>query len=200
MIYQRPFPPIEGWMLLAELQWLYHMAQKYKTIVGIGSWKGKSTHALLSGAIRGGGQVVAVDHFKGAEGFQDSFFVEAQQMNMYHIFMSRVGHFPNLTVYKMSSEEAASHLPEVEMVFIDGGHEPEEVEQDLDLWLPKTTKLICGHDYTNFDGVKKAVNARFGLPDGTMETIWWVDLEKRAQKALNPEPEITIWEAANDPA
>ncbi len=200
MIYQRPYPPIDGWMVLPEIQWLYHQAKKYKTIVEIGSWKGKSTHALLSGAVRGGGQVVAVDHFQGAEGFRDTYFGEAQLVDIYHVFMSRVGHFPNLTVYKMSSAEAAPHLPEVEMVFIDGGHEPDEVESDLDLWVPKATKLICGHDYTNFDGVKKAVNKRFGLPDGTIETVWWVDLEKRAQGAVTSEPEITVWEAANDPA
>ncbi len=52
---------IQGWMSLKELNWLYQQAKKCDSILEIGSWKGRSTHALLSGCK---GIVTCVDTFK----------------------------------------------------------------------------------------------------------------------------------------
>lgn len=174
MIYRCPRVPIQGWMSLPELQWLYHEAKKYRTIAEIGCWKGKSTHALLSGALQGGGTVTAIDHFEGTE-IEPLLMQEVANADIYHLFMANVGRFPNLKVIKLPSKEAAEHLGPTEMTFIDGGHLYPEVVSDLDLYLPKTTKLICGHDY-NFPQVKQAVIERFGVPE-VIDTIWYVRLE-----------------------
>lgn len=47
-------------------------------------------------------------------------------------------------------------------VFIDAGHEYEDVRADIDAWLPKVKRsgIIAGHDY-DFPGVAKAVDERF---------------------------------------
>jgi len=116
---------------------------------------------------------MVVDHFQGAKG-QEKFFHEVAHRDIYHIFMANLGHFSNLMVLKMSSVEAANQVGLAEMVFIDAGHEYEEVKEDIEAWTPKATKMLCGHDY-QFPGVKKAVMEKFGVPK-VIDTIWYVEL------------------------
>ena len=51
---------IEGWMEQTELEWLYSIASEMESIVEIGSWKGRSIHALCT---RCKGTVTAIDLF-----------------------------------------------------------------------------------------------------------------------------------------
>lgn len=161
---------IDGWMSSEELVLLNNLAKETNSIVEIGSWKGKSTHALLSGCK---GIVTAVDHFKGTvsdgdahkEAFEDS-------ESVYKQFVDNVGHFINLKIIKNTSEEAVANFEDksIDMVFIDGEHTFESVRKDIDIWFPKTKKIICGHDY-NFEGVKEAVNKAFNKVE-TIGSIW----------------------------
>lgn len=172
-MYKYPQNIIHGWMTPTELQWLYSMAMKHKTIVEIGCWKGRSTHALLTGAEKCGGFVTVVDHFQGAKG-QEAFFPEVAYQDMYHVFMANLGHFDNLKVLKMKSLEGVKYVDQTEMTFIDGSHDYQDVLDDIDAWMPKTTKMLCGHDYT-FPEVKKAVMERFGVPKILCDSIWAVE-------------------------
>jgi len=97
---------------------------------------------------------------------------EAQEKDIHAEFMKNVGHYENLKVLKMPSLEAARQFEDksVDMVFIDGGHTYAEVKADIEAWLPKAKKLICGHDYT-WMSVQEAVTEKFGIPD-TAESIW----------------------------
>jgi predicted O-methyltransferase YrrM len=148
---------IGGWMTQQEMIYLLNAAKKMESIVEIGSWKGKSTHALLTGCKRG--IVHAIDHFKGSpsDGYahQEAF---DDPESVYMQFLGNVGHFPNLKVHKSSSEDAAKEFEDmsIDMVFIDAEHTYDAVKKDIELWFPKCKKLICGHDY-NFPTVKEAV-------------------------------------------
>lgn len=138
-----------------EALWLYERAKSMSSIVEIGSYKGRSTHALLSGCP---GKVWAVDHFKGSVDTGDATYGK----NGKNDFLENVGHFPNLILLEMSSKEAASQFEDklIDMVFIDAGHLYEEILEDLKLWLPKTKVLICGHDI-HHDGVVRAIVETF---------------------------------------
>lgn len=151
---------IPGWMRSKELAWLYLVAQEMDNIVEIGSWMGRSTDALLSGCK---GTVWAVDHFKGSNTEENSFHREAAKWDISKIFLGNVGHYKNLKLLKMDSLEAVERFKDksVDMVFIDGGHEYEEVMVDIKAWLPKTKKLICGHDYDR-KSVKRAAREVLG--------------------------------------
>lgn len=154
---------IKGWMFPEQLKWLFNNAKRVNSIVEIGSYKGRSTHALLSGCE---GTVWAVDPFKDFNNNED----------YYPEFWKNVGGFKNLKVLKMKSEEATKQFEDksIDMVFIDGGHTYEEVKQDIELWLPKTKKIICGHDYQG-DDVKKAVDEKFKNIN-VHENIWFIKL------------------------
>lgn len=171
----------------ADLLWLFNAAKEMDTIVEIGSWKGRSTHALLSGCK---GTVYAVDHFLGSVAERDNAHAEAQTGDVYREFMENVGNFKNLKVLRMDNAEAVKQFEDnsVDMVFIDGGHTYEEVLDDIKRWLPKTKKIICGHDRRYWQ-VKRAVRAMFGegfeRNEGRNSNIWIKKIESPEKNAVN---------------
>jgi glycosyltransferase involved in cell wall biosynthesis len=162
---------IAGWMHTPELQWLYEQASKMMSVVEVGCWQGRSTHALLSGCR---GPVVAVDKW------------DVELMQPYgdarvarHAFFNHVKGFLNLTVMEMDSFKAAEAFESksVDMVFIDADHRYEAVKADILAWLPKAKKLIGGHDYSaGWPGVNQAVQEIFGDTFRVFENIWYVEL------------------------
>jgi glycosyltransferase involved in cell wall biosynthesis len=161
---------VDGWMTDQELNFLYQLSKKYNTISEIGSWKGRSTNALLTGCK---GMVTAIDHFQGS----DEKDLTHGAVGIYEQFLENTKWANNLEVYKMSSEEASKKDEKFEMVFIDGEHTYEGVKKDIELWRGKATKIICGHDYCDaWKGVMKAVDESFEKV-GVVGSIWYVVLE-----------------------
>lgn len=172
-------PAIEGWMSVPELQWLNATAKTMRSITEIGCWKGRSTFALCSGC---DGPVYAVDHFRGSVAEREGPHAEALRRNIQVEFLSNVGMFPNLKSMKLDSLEAAHEVPDTDMVFIDGGHTYAEVLADIDAWVPKAKRLLCGHDYEMPD-VARAVNERFGrLVENPVGSIWTVDMTANTEQ------------------
>jgi len=141
--------PIEGWMDIDEMEWLCDTAGNMGTVVEIGAWKGRSTIALLRGCK---GIVFSVDPWRGhQEGYAE--------------YIYNTKEFEHLVIIKMPSLQAVSIFNgnPVDMVFIDADHSYEAVRDDIEAWLPKTRKIICGHDYGDplSPGVKKAVDEKF---------------------------------------
>jgi len=164
---------INGWMNEVEIDFLQRMAREHNTIVEIGSWKGRSTKAMLEE----GAHVTAVDHWKGCEEIKQL----VDNHDIYAEFMENVGHYPNLTVIKKPSLEACAGLNgnRYDMTFIDASHSYKDCKADIEAWLPKTNKLICGHDFSNeFPGVKKAVLEKFGDKVRLESSIWYVNLQE----------------------
>lgn len=162
------FNPIPGWMSEEELEWLEWKSREMESVAEIGSWKGRSTYALLTGCK---GPVYAIDHFQGDPNSKQQKI--AKYEDVYEIFMKNVGHFQNLKVMKMSSLEAANSIDgnKIDMVFIDGDHSYECVSEDIEAWFPKTKTIICGHDY-NKESVRKAVQEKLGDVE-TFQSIWF---------------------------
>lgn len=200
--FEYPDNGIDGWMRFPELQWLYKTAKKHTNIVEVGSWKGKSTHALLTGQIIG--TVTAIDTWQGSKDIQDMTNALAKQEDVYKTFRKNVGYFENLKIIRKSSVEAAKDFQDgsIDFLFIDAGHTKEEVKEDAKVWLPKMKPngLISGHDYQPdvWMGVCEAVDEIFGKPDGVCDSIWWVDLSKRnytvkKETTLIPKKIYTAW-------
>lgn len=165
-----PGTHIWGWMRVPELEWLGKQAARMDSVVEIGSLHGRSAFALLTACK---GTVYCIDPWD-----DEHDQCEAS-------FMSYCGHFPNLRAIRGFSPAAGRDVPDVDMVFIDGAHDRASLTEDIDFWLPKTRKLICGHDYTQartddegYPDVKAVVDERFGdratVADDT--AIWAVTL------------------------
>lgn len=172
-----PGAHIWGWMSPDELWWLHETAKTMDSIVEVGSLRGRSAYALLSGCP---GPVYCIDPWND------------EGEHAYPAFMGDCGHFPNLVAVKGYSPQviAAHAIPDVDMVFIDGNHDEAQVRADIAAWLPKTRRLICGHDYSlspaaGFPDVRKVVDEVFGdrvrnadFTDSDFErySIWAVDV------------------------
>ena len=197
---------IQGWMTEEELLFLSRAASQMDTVVEIGSWMGRSTYSICSGTA---GNVYAVDHWNWklvSESEQGKQYTqtppEDQPLDVYNEFVSHVvDRFPNVLAVRKSGLEAAKTLPDADMVFIDDSHVYEETKANLLAWLPKTKKLICGHDYSRdpgHQGVVRAVNEAFGarvqVKPGT--TIWYIDLtgpSASAGSAIVPNGKVIAW-------
>jgi predicted O-methyltransferase YrrM len=163
---------ISGWMTPEELQWLYANAHEHRNILEVGSWRGRSTHALLSGTL---GTVTAVDHFGGSPEDLHSFMGADET---YQAFMRNCGGFPNLRVLRMDSVSAAAQFgPETfDMIFLDGSHTFYSVLADLRAWSLKLVSggLLCGHD-ADKRGVRQALQQFLGyIPPVAVGKIWKV--------------------------
>jgi hypothetical protein len=168
---------IPGWMTFNELQWLYNNAKKMNSILEIGSWKGRSSHALLSGCK---GTVTCVDHFEGSGDSGDYTHMQGKKEDIYEQFVHNVGHFKNLEVIKASSEEASVLLKDrtFDLIFIDAEHTYESVKKDIELWKNKANIVIAGHDYCDvWPAVKKAVNDCFPQVE-VSDSIWYYYIKK----------------------
>jgi len=168
---------IEGWMSQQELEWLYMTATRMESVAEIGAFKGRTTIALAE-ACRG--RVIAIDHWLGDDdgnkvlrGIYDNEDVAA-------IFANNVQPYKNVEMLRLASVDAASLLASVgdrvDMTFIDGEHTYESVKADIEAWMPRTRRILCGHDYNReWPGVMKAVNEKFRSVN-VVGSIWWVDL------------------------
>lgn len=171
---------IPGWTTNEELEALKKFAAKSDSIVEIGSHKGRSAKVLLEHCK---GDVYCVDLWDGYvemgnNGTREPIFKGDE---VYQEFMGNVGHYPNLHVMRGDSVVMAKSFngKHVDMVFIDGNHAYGGVKADIQAWMPKCDKIICGHDYSpNWPGVMQAVNESFKEVN-VFGTIWWVELEAK---------------------
>jgi Methyltransferase domain len=172
---------IWGWMTPEQLDWLGGQAAQMNSVVEVGCLRGRSAFALITAC---DGPVYCIDPWP----------------EHYESFMSACGHFPNLVAIRASSPEAAEQVPQVDMVFLDGDHEYAAVVADIEAWLPKTRRLLCGHDYghPDYPGVAEAVDAIFAdamelAGPGHLASIWTVPMDQApaARMPRRPPPPAT---------
>jgi predicted O-methyltransferase YrrM len=127
---------VEGWLSDAQGRALFRAAAATTgrgAIVEIGSWKGRSTTWLASGARLAGRRVYAIDPHRRSREYPG---VETE-----HEFLANLARNGLTAVVEplvMSSEEAAARIAgPVELLFIDGDHSYEAVRRDAELWLPR---------------------------------------------------------------
>lgn len=167
---------MHGWSTANERRFLYREARRAAprgVIVEIGSWKGKSTIFLGTGAQDGSkNKVYAIDPFTGSSEHQSP----GKKVWTFEEFKKNIG-AAGLTDAVLPivarAEDAATtwNLP-ISFLFIDGAHEPEAVERDFALWSPHLIPggTIAFHDTTpSLPGILRGIPLH-GLP-GPRQTI-----------------------------
>lgn len=163
---------IGGWSTYYELLWLAKQARQHYRILEIGAYMGRSTRALADNTP---GFVAAVDDFKGPRDIRLPTFLRD---NLFEMFVSSTSDLLQSgkvrPIVADHGEFSIDFTPD--MIFIDGSHEYEDVKRDILNWGTKMKHgdLLCGHDYTNMDTVRKAVHDtlnHFDLVEGT--SLWY---------------------------
>jgi hypothetical protein len=158
-----------GWVSSTELEWLGAQAASMRSVVEVGSHKGRSSFAIASACP---GPVFCIDPWEDAT-------PEFDGVDAWGYWQENVGsRFPNVSAVRGRSPAAGALVPgPVDMVFIDGSHDYEDVVADIVYWRGRAERLLCGHDYSTFAGVARAVDellpAAVVVP-GTW--IWAVDV------------------------
>jgi predicted O-methyltransferase YrrM len=165
-------------MTVPELLWLSETAAKYKQIVELGSFKGRSTVVMAKST---SGKVWAVDDWKGPRQTAkavDGHWVEYNEdhTNLFNEFRENVSELSN--VEAVVSDHAAAIVPITpDMVFVDGDHEYESVKRDILTWKARLPKggLLCGHD-RNWPGVEQAIRELLPEWKPAPGTLWSCEL------------------------
>lgn len=164
---------IWGWMLPLELEWLGARAAEMDSVTEVGSLHGRSAFAIATACP---GPVYCIDPWND------------EHLLCLPSFMRQVGDvLANVVPVQGYSPAVIDQcaLPDVDMTFIDGNHAWADIAGDVEGWLPKTRRLICGHDYqpdlgdaAGYPDVARFVDEHFDgaayRPEGT--AIWAVDL------------------------
>ena len=143
----------------------------------IGSYKGESTMIFASSGIFK--EIHCIDPYKGNEESNIIFKENWDDVKKEFIFNTR--YFDNIILHEDYSYNIVNKLVDkyFDFIYIDGSHEYKDVKKDLELYLPKTTYLIGGHDYQKeWPGVVKAVSEVIKSP---IKKYWdesWLTLIK----------------------
>jgi len=143
---------VPGWLSDEEGEALYELAKECTgrgVIVEIGSWKGKSTICLGRGSKAGAGvPIFAVDPHAD---YRHGEFKEN---------VERAGIADIVTPLKGFSQDVVGGFDQpIELLFVDGSHEEEDVRKDFETWVPKVVEggTVAFHDTTWHRGVRKVV-------------------------------------------
>jgi predicted O-methyltransferase YrrM len=157
----------EGFLSLEEGEFLFRSAAACRgqgAIVEIGSWKGRSTICLASGAPPDC-IVYAVDPHSGSSEHQQQMG-KVNTLDEFKANIKKAGIESRVVPVVKTSEQAAGEWSgPVEFLFIDGAHEYDLVKQDFELWSPHLVEggLIAFHDSVDWSGPKRLVKEEIFL-------------------------------------
>ena len=145
------------------------------TIVEIGSYAGESS--VIFAEEFPNAKIYCIDPWIGGFDSNDSCSF-ANYTEVEKEFDFRTKDYPN--IFKIKDFSTNIDI-KCDVVYIDGRHFYEGVKEDILHWLPKTKKVICGHDFlkvpyptSHINGVQKAVRETLGEPNHIFTDTSWL--------------------------
>lgn len=156
-----------GWLTSDMKTTLTMLIDKFQvdSVIEVGSYLGLSAIFFAERV----GEVVCVDRFD--RPFRGRLVPPYVGDDHYSTFLRNTKPYPNIASYKMDSLEAAELDLQADLVYIDAGHEYDDVKSDVEAWTPHARKVICGDDNTEqWPSVQKYARE---IDANTEERVWW---------------------------
>ncbi len=169
-----------GWFSDEDISHYRELVEKVPiggTVCELGVWLGRSMCSVADIIKKNKLKVIAVDTFKGTEGYETGRLVK--DIDLSKCFQENTASFGiKPKIYQMTSKEASKLIKNetLDLVFIDAEHSYEAVKDDIKNWLPKIKAggIICGHDYNpSWTGTMKAVDE---IGTDSNNTVWYKQL------------------------
>jgi len=176
------FPEARDRRALPDLVKVYTEKTGNNNFLEVGSWAG--TTARLMADSNPHARIFCVDSWRGSPG--DATGAIAQvigQRNMFHTFCRNMGELLNTRVFPQVGYSKTYYTIwpfKLAGVFVDAGHSFEECLDDMEGWWPhiEDNGVLCGHDYTTFPEVARAVQKfvlTHNLPrEQVLGDVWWI--------------------------
>jgi hypothetical protein len=175
----------QGWMSKAERKWLQGQAKNVRGLaIEVGSWRGRSTVAIVAGLSHSTGTLYAVDTWAGPPDKGGQADIYDGQGDVYAEFLANLAapiRAGTVIPLRMDSMQGAAEIERLhglgcaDFIFIDADHRYEAVHADILAYLPllRVGGVICGHDYRDkFPGVIQAVNELLPGAKIGADSIW----------------------------
>lgn len=151
----------------------------YKNIVEVGTAYAGNVYHLLS--------TVKVDKLVCIDPYifypaMPGFTCQKEYDTLHQFASNRLAPWPQAEIWRMTSKEAIEKLNSVDIVFLDGSHDYEDVAWECEHYskIVRPGGVLSGHDYNIFEGVNKAVDefaAKIGQPVQQLHgNIWYFNL------------------------
>lgn len=130
--------------------------RNYKSVIEIGTaYAGNAFHLLSTTQIE---SLICIDPYKFYPAMP-GFVCQEEYDTLFQFAKNRLKFLPAEFI-RLSSKEAFGILEPVDLVFLDGSHDYEDVKWELENYcnLVNPGGILAGHDWDIFEGVNKAVN------------------------------------------
>ncbi len=153
----------DGLLAMREAVWLYRSAAGARTIVEIGSFRGRSCVLLGRGALASGAgaalRITAIDpHMPSGDAPRMKFNAEDHQTFLRTV--ERFGVLPHVNKLISDSRRALENWDGtlIDLLWVDGDHTYEGALFDIAQWgkLVAPGGLMLAHDYGRYEGVTRA--------------------------------------------
>tara|TARA_R110002153_G_C13126303_1_gene479392 strand:+ start:89 stop:742 length:654 start_codon:yes stop_codon:yes gene_type:complete len=201
------YKDVQGWFTFPILySWIVDKLKDNSHIVEVGAWLGQSVTYMGVEIINSGKTIkfdcvdtwegssecvnedgllefIWIKHDeKGNEIFNEKYIWTADQL--YNKFLDNIKPLEHVVnPIKSTSIEAATLYDDksLDFVFIDAGHDFDNVKADIEAWLPKVKNggYIAGHDYSWDTEVQRAVHSVFPTIDYESEGCWVVEINNK---------------------
>lgn len=173
------FPALDAWVL----EMLLSRFEGFRSVMEIGTFVGGSASVLS----RHANILLCVDTWAGSGVDGDEMAPLYDGRNVFEVFQKNSLGFRGIVKHHKRTLDPDSlprylhnHWSKFDLIFIDGGHDYESVRRDIAIAKEFVAPggIICGHDFTMFDGVTKAV-LDFGDEVGKVNacgTVWWKEM------------------------
>lgn len=156
---------IHGWLDNNEMAVLHDLARAIPhggLIVEIGTYRGRSTVILASAAQLVAGRVITIDPYNTVmrEGVNETP-VTTDDRDFMLSYLELYGVANAVTSVVSTSADAARQWDgrPIDLLWVDGSHDYEDVSADLRLWSPHVRGYIAMHDTSgSWAGVSRALN------------------------------------------